>query len=242
MEPQAFEPPPGGMLPPVEGLSLTGSPAPALPLVPFEDLEGIPSFWTRVGEMFRLLFSDPLGLFDRVPQGNGFGAPWRFTLLLSVPALALVGLIFAVFGFAAMIGALEKHSEVAPFLAFLPLGFLVVLALIPLFMFVGMVVGGALNHLFLWVWGGTKAGVSLEQTVRATGYANAFIQLGGWIPYLGILVQLAGLIWLGLGLAKLHRTDNWRGICAALTPIFLICCCAVLALMAIPALILGKAL
>lgn len=215
---------------------------PTLRPLPFEDLEQFPSFWTRVGEMFKLVFTDPMSLFDRVPQGDGFGGPWRFTMLLSVPALALVGLIFAVFGLAAFAGALEKHNEAAPFLAFIPLIFMVVLALIPLFMFVGMVVGGALNHLFLWMWGGTKAKVPLEHTIRATGYANAFIQLGGWVPYLGILVQLAGLIWLGMGLARMHRTDTWRGICAALTPIFLLCGCVVIAILALPLILLGKAL
>jgi hypothetical protein len=227
---------------PSEGLLSTEPVNPPLPPVPFEDTEQFPSFWTRVGEMFKLLFTDPLGLFDRVPQGAGFGAPWRFTLLLSVPALALVGLIFAVFGLAAFAGTLEKHSEATPFLAFIPLVFFLVLALIPLFMFIGMVVSGALNHLFLWMWGGTKSGVPLEHTIRATGYANAFIQLGGWIPYLGILVQLAGLVWVGMGLARMHRTDTWRGICAALTPVFLICACAIIAVLALPMILLGKAL
>lgn len=232
---------------PLEG-QLSESPPPVDPLspairpVPFEDLEQFPPFWSRVGEMFKLLFTDPLGLFDGVPQCGGFGAPWRFTLLLSVPALAIVGLILAVFGFAAMVGALGQRGEAAPFLAFVPMIVLLVLALIPLVMFLGMLVGGALNHLFLWMWGGAKAGLPLEHTIRATGYANAFIQLGGWIPYLGILVQLAGLVWLGMGLARMHRTDTWRGICAALTPIFLCCACVIVAVLALPLIILGKAL
>jgi hypothetical protein len=232
---QPVENPPGEGLPPVDQ-----GPLP-VPRLPFEDVGQFPSFWVRVGEMFKLLFTDPMGLFDRVPRGDGFGSPWRFTLLLSLPALALVGLIFAVVGLAAFAGAMEKHSQAAPFLAFLPLIFFLVLALIPLFMFVGMVVGGALNHLFLWMWGGTKAGVSLEHTIRAGGYAHAFIQLGAWIPYLGILVQLVGLVWLGMGLARMHRTDTWRGICAVLTPIFILCGCAIIAVLAIPLILLGKA-
>lgn len=236
MDTDSFQVPPGGGAPPQ-------APDPAhLAPVPFEDAGRIPSFWSRVGEMFQLLFSEPLGFFERIPQGGGFGGPWRFTLLLALPALALVGVIFAIFGLAALVAALEKASEAAPFLAFIPVVFLVVLALIPLFMFVGMLVGGSLNHLFLWMWGGTRAGVPLEQTIRATGYANAFIQLGGWIPWLGILVQLAGLVWLGMGLARMHRTDPWRGVCAALTPVLLLCACAILVVLALPLMLLGKAL
>jgi len=192
--------------------------------------------------MFRLLFSEPMSLFDRVPLGDGFGAPWRFTLLLSIPGFALVGVIFAVFGLVAFVGALGKHNEAAPILAFMPLVLLVLLALMPLVMFIGMVVGGALNHFFLWMWGGTKAQVPLEHTIRATGYTHAFIQLGGWIPYLGFLVQMAGLVWLGMGLARMHRTDTWRGICAVLTPLFLVCCCVFMAILTLPLIILTKAL
>jgi hypothetical protein len=53
MPPPIFEPPP--------------APAPALRPVPFEDLEASPSFWSRVGGMFRMVFSNPMELFDRVP-------------------------------------------------------------------------------------------------------------------------------------------------------------------------------
>jgi hypothetical protein len=60
------------------------------------------------------------------------------------------------------------------------------------------------------------------------------------VPYLGILVQLAGMVWMGMGLARMHRTDTWRGVCALLTPIFLCCCCAILAAIMIPALIAAR--
>ncbi|MBI4911328.1 MAG: hypothetical protein HY823_01190 [Acidobacteria bacterium] len=211
-------------------------PPPAL--VPFED-EGIPGFWARVGGMFQLLFSEPLALFERVPRGDKFGPPWRFLLLLSVPAFLLLGLIFGAFGFAALVGALADRGADTKFLAILPAVFLVILALLPVLLFVGMLVGGALDHFFLWIWGGLKDGEALESTIRAVGYANAFIQLGAWIPYLGFLVQLAGRIWLGAGLARMHRTQTWRGICAVLTPLFLLCGCLFLLLLCLPLALLA---
>jgi hypothetical protein len=87
------------------------------------------------------------------------------------------------------------------------------------------------------MWGGLRPGVGLNQTVRAYGYASAFIQIGGMIPYLGILIQLAGMIAMGMGLARMHKTDTWRGICAMLTPFILLCCCGVIAAFSIPAII-----
>ena len=53
----------------------------------------------------------------------------------------------------------------------------------------------------------------------------------------GFQVQAQGAKAIGMGLARMHRTDTWRGICAVLTPIFLLCCCGVAAALAIPALL-----
>jgi hypothetical protein len=68
-------------------------------------------------------------------------------------------------------------------------------------------------------------------------------QVLGMIPFLGIMFSLLafpvsiGLMVIeGMGLARMHKTDTWRGVCAALTPLFLICCClAFLLVIAIPA-------
>lgn len=214
-----------------------------LPLVPFEDLEAMPSFWARVGAMFRLVFTNPMDLFDRVPTGDGFSAPWRFLLLLSVPVFLIMGLVFLFLGMGATLAALEQatHSEGKAIAAVMPIIFAVILLLMPLFSFLGMVIGGALNHFFLWMWGGLKPGVGVHQSIRAYGYASAFIQLGGLIPYLGILVQLAGMVVIGMGMARMHKTDTWRGICAVLTPLILLCCCLpILLAITIPTLIALK--
>jgi hypothetical protein len=80
----------------------------------------------------------------------------------------------------------------------------------------------------------------VDQTIRAHAYAQAFIGLGAMIPYIGILVQLAGLVWMGMGLARMHRTDTWRGICAVFTPFLLLCCCAIIAAISIPAMIAAR--
>ena len=217
-------------------------PAPQAPLlrpVPFEDTEALPGFWARVGGMFSLLFTQPLELFDRVPATDGLGAPWRFLLLLSVPVFLLVAAGFGLVGIGAMMAALEDHApEGRAVAAFLPVIFGLLLLLLPLFAFVGMVIGGVLNHVFLWMWGGLRPGVGLKQTIRAYAYASAFLQIGGLIPWLGILIQFAGMVVIGIGLARMHKTDTWRGVCAALTPLVLVCCCgAAFLAMVLPALI-----
>jgi hypothetical protein len=220
------------------------SPSPDLRPVPFEDLEAIPGFWPRVGGMFQMVFKNPLELFDRVPVTEGLGAPWRFLLLLSIPVFLIMALIFFFVGMGIMLAALEQtgKADSKAIAAIMPLIFGVILLLMPLFAFLGMVIGGAFNHFFLWMWGGLRPGVGASQSIRAYGYASAFIQIGGLIPYIGFLIHIAGLVAIGMGLARMHKTDTWRGICAVLTPLILVCCCLVpLAIMAIPALMaLGR--
>ena len=241
-EPSApFEPTPLAQppAPPIWEPPSMAAPSPSLRPVPFEDLEAMPGFWERVGAMFRLVFTQPFELFDRVPVTEGMGAPWRFLLLLSVPIFLIMAAVFLFVGMGAAMATLEAKAgaEAHTFAALVPVIFLVILLLMPLFSFLGMVIGGALNHVFLWMWGGLKPGVGTNQTIRAYGYASAFLQIGGLVPYLNIVIQLAGIVVIGMGLARMHKTDTWRGICAALTPIILVCCCGAVAVaMIIPIL------
>jgi hypothetical protein len=218
--------------------------APNLRPIPFEDRAAFPGFWSRVGAMFRMVFSNPLELFDRVPVTEGLGAPWRFLMLLSIPVFLLMALVFLLVGTGVMLAALEQSGkgDGRALAAVMPVIFGVVLLLMPLFTFLGMVIGGALNHFFLWLWGGLRPGVGVQQSLRAYGYAHAFLQLAGFIPLIGALVQIAGMVVIGMGLARMHRTDTWRGVCAVLTPLFLLCCCLVPILaMTVPALMaLGR--
>ena len=208
--------------------------APALRPIPFEDLEAIPGFWPRVGAMFRMVFNNPLELFDRVPVTAGIGAPWRFLLLLSIPIFLIAAMVFFFVGLGIMLAALEQSGkgDSKAVLAIMPVIFGVILLLMPLFAFLGMILGGMFSHFFLWMWGGLRPGAGMNQTVRAYGYASAFIQIGALIPYLGFLVQIAGMVVVGMGLARMHKTDTWRGVCAALTPLFLLCCCGILGIAA----------
>jgi hypothetical protein len=246
--PAPFEPtplaeppvPPASLVPPIWEPPPAVTPTPSLRPVPFEDLEAMPGFWERVGAMFRLVFTKPFELFDRVPVTEGMGAPWRFLLLLSVPIFLIMGAVFFFVGRGAAMATLEARAgaEAHSFAALMTVIFLVILLLMPLFSFLGMVIGGALNHFFLWMWGGLKPGVGADQSIRAYGYASAFLQIGGLIPYLGILVQLAGIVVIGMGLARMHKADTWRGVCAALTPIILVCCCGgILVALLVPAML-----
>jgi hypothetical protein len=102
-EPPRIPPPPQGFYPPPS--------VPVLQPVPFEDPEAFPGFWSRVGGMFRMVFSNPLEIFDRVPVTEGLGAPWRFLLLLSAPVFLIMALVFFFVGMGIMLAALEQSGK-----------------------------------------------------------------------------------------------------------------------------------
>jgi hypothetical protein len=213
----------------------------ALSPLPFEDLAAEPRFWPRVWAMFSLLFRSPRAFFLRVPATTGFSAPWRFQLLLLVPYLLLsLAMMLLFMGFVPL---LSKGDPSAPpsWLLHAIFGGMsaALLVLTPLMAFLGMVVGGAILHGLLWLWGGVRPGAGLPATIRATGYASAFLALASAIPMVGAFAALGAPVLLGYGLARIHRCDTWRGICACYTPL-LLCCCSYAALFAL-ALRLGSA-
>ena len=191
----------------------------ALRPIPWEDAEAYPGLWQRISAMFSLLFSNPMEVADRVAVTDGLAPAWRFNLLMAVPYLAFTGLILA---FAGTVFAFIPPDPQMPRGLMTGIFAGELLFIVALFC-VGIFVYGVIFHAALWMWGGTRQGLGLGQTVRACGYLWGFVNLGMLIPCLNILVMLGGLVYLGMGLARIHRTDTWRGICAAMTPM-LICC------------------
>jgi hypothetical protein len=193
--------------------------------VPFEDLEREPRFWPRVWEMFRLLFTAPNQLAERVPNTEGLSAPLRFALLLTTPTMLLCLLMFGLLGGVMSFGISQAASGSGgpPAWLFLLLGpgYVVLLALMVV---ITIPVGGLVLHACLWLWGGTRQGCGLGQTLRAVGYYMGFHMLGSLIPLINLAVALAGPAFLGMALARIHRTDTWRGVLAAYLPLLLCCC------------------
>lgn len=204
--------------PEADVLESTWDPGEARP-VPWEDPEAFPTFWKRLGGMFSLLFSRPMELLDRIPVTEGVGAAWRFSVLMAVPYLAFMLLVFAFVGSVTMFTPPDPH---------MPKGLMAGIfggefAIIVLMLMAGMFVAGAVLHALLWMWGGTRNGQGLGQTIRLCGYAWGFVHLGMVVPCVNFFAGLAGLAYVAMGLARIHRTDTWRAVCAVLTPVLLCC-------------------
>ena len=197
--------------------------------VPFEDTELEPRFWPRVWAMFSALFKNPLELAERIPVTTGFGAPWRFQLVLTLPLFLLILVIAAVFGVLMLAISAGSRPGTPPAWIFglLPLLYVVIL---PPIQFVNMLVIGGLTHGCLWLWGGLRQSEGATATIRLTGYFLGFFMLVGFIPIIGSLAALAGPAFLGMALARIHHTETWRAVCAAYTPLVVLVGCAFIGL------------
>ena len=89
-------------------------------------------------------------------------------------------------------------------------------------------------------WSDGYALAAVAALLFMTLLGNAFVMLVGWVPLLGPLIQIAALALMGMGLARMHRTDTWRGVCAAYTPFLLCCCCYLGSIILIPAMLAGR--
>ena len=221
--------------------------------IPFEDPLRYPNLWLRVKETVFQGVKQNQAYLERVPLGTSLAKPWQFQMLAVLPWMVVTAGVLAVL---IGIGFFTSHGRSG-------LGLLggsalaitaVVLALLPALTFLGMLLAGAVDHACLWSWGGTKAKVGLLQTIRGDAYAMAILNLLllplhllSLVPILGILASLAataallvGLVFKGMALARMHRTDLWRGICATFTPFLALCCLGLAAALALPALLLGR--
>jgi len=229
----------------------TGEPRP----LPFEDPDRYPTLWSRFKETVVQAIKENQTFLERVPLGEGTTRPWQFQMLSLIPVAALLVLVIlplvAIGTVGGLFGAGREKMVAGGVILGVAAGIVVIF---PFLLFLGMYLMGGLDHFCLWIWGGTREGVGLEQTVRADGYAHGVfnlvsfpLQILGAIPFIGLLFGLANMglsmvfmVFKGMALARMHRTDTWRGICAVFTPFLMLCCCGVLAAMAIPALLAAR--
>ena len=219
--------------------------------VPWEDLEAEPGWWERLKATVSLTFKAPMDLADRIPVTEGFWQPYLYLLACSVPVilLSVLGQLVSLAIQGAVLG-MASSARPNPFQqlgmsdlgAGAMAGIMIVFFLVfmPLFLFLGIFIGGAINHFFLWAFGGTKEEVGLGQTIRLYAYAQGVYQLvaaAASIPIVGCLFLVVLIpfmfVWMayyGLALARMHRTESWRGVCAVFAPMVLGICCAGIAL------------
>lgn len=92
----------------------------------------------------------------------------------------------------------------------------IVLALSPLFAWIGLYLIAAVQHLFVTVF--VRPRKRFDATLRVSAYAGA-VALFSWVPVVGYLSSLYGLYVTMLGIKELHETSTTRALLAILVPL-----------------------
>jgi hypothetical protein len=82
--------------------------------------------------------------------------------------------------------------------------------------FAGLFIGGAWTHLFVRAFGGRKG---YWNTIKAFAYGNTPVFLFGWLPLVGMLFSIWGLVLNIIGISRLHEMPTGRAVGAVLVSI-----------------------
>jgi hypothetical protein len=89
-------------------------------------------------------------------------------------------------------------------------------ALLPLFAVLGVYIGAAVQHFFVFLFVRERRGY--WGTFPVVAYGGSALALFSWIPILGYLVMLYGVYVTTMGLREMHGTSTARALLAALVP------------------------
>lgn len=210
----------GGTPPPPEGSS-----------VPFED-RSLP-FLTRLVETIKLAFSDPIGMFSRMPSGD-IGPAVLYGVIVGTIGGVFSAVWQLVFGSLASIVEQTGAEEFAIQTGIV----LFLLVFSPLFALVGLFISAGIYHLMLLLVGDGQRGFPITIRAVAYGYTPGLL---GIVPLCGALV---GGVWtivlVILGAAYGHWTEGWRATLAYFLPL-IFCCCLLAGLMMMFGLVGGIA-
>ena len=168
----------------------------------------------------REVLLSPRRFFASIDRGGRLRAPLVFAVACAAVSLVLSGAYdVALAAATGRLGELGLAGYSGPGPALAILGVLLVLS--PLIALLGLYVGAAVQHLFVWaILRGHNRG--FERTLRMVAYASSALALVSWVPVLGVLVGAYGVYVYAVGLGELHEGAGFgRALAAALAPYLL---------------------
>ena len=193
----------------------------SVPVIPWEDPGR--SFFDALFETVKLLTTSPGEAYRRMPVTGGIGRPLFYAIAVGWVSIA-VAVFWNVLFQGLWLPFMESVEDLAGMGALygLTIGWgLMMVALAPLFVVIGVFIAAAILHLMLLIVGGASGG--FETTVRVVCYTQT-AQLAGIIPFCGGIIALIWTVVLYVtGFSVAHRTTQGKALVAVLLPVVLCC-------------------
>ncbi len=181
-------------------------------------------------ETVKSIVTAPIPAFARARRQGDLISPFAYAVLVGWLGVVVAQLWHLAMGTSLLSLMSPEVRRGVPFLvAATGFGLAFTLVLAPIFILLGLFIWGAIVHLFLMLFGGTKdSPTGFEGTLRVLAWSTT-AQLAQVVPFAGGLIALVwGIALQTLGLASFHRTSHGRALAAVLAPILFCCVCAAL--------------
>jgi hypothetical protein len=157
----------------------------------------------------------------RAAKGDTLGDGLKYAVIWYAILGLLLGIVIAVV-FAALLAMFAAVPVIGPYISALaPWGFLLIPLLLVMMVIggvIGLIIGGAWLHLWVYVCGGRNG---YTQTVKAVAYGGTPSYVLGWIPFLGFIGAIWAFVVEIIGIRELHEISTGRAVAAALLAIII---------------------
>ena len=155
---------------------------------------------------------NPVGFFRGIPKQGNFVSPLVFALICAVISGILGGIINFLIGLAFSSG---NQGVTGAFLSLI--GNII---LTPIGVAIGLFIGAGIYHLLVLLLV-KPSNAGFEATFRVVAYASV-IQLVSWIPIVGIVAGIYGIVLSVFGIREVHNTTTGRAAAVVLIPVVVI--------------------
>jgi len=170
-------------------------------------------------ETLVIVLTKPGEAFTVMKREGGLGEPLIYALIGGCLG-GIVSLLFSL-GLQSVGFFADRHDTFAAMTG-MGVGSAAFIVLVPLFIVIGLFIGGAIVHLCLMIVGG--ANQSFETTFRVIAFSQGSTGPLQMIPVCGGVIAGAwALVCNCIGLARAHETDTGRAVLAVLLPV-IVCC------------------
>ncbi|AHY46553.1 Uncharacterized protein conserved in archaea [Rubrobacter radiotolerans] len=173
----------------------------------------------------RTVVLSPVRFYRGMRRSGDYLNPLLFAVICSVIAAVLAGLIGVV---AALAGGSGVGNSLGAFVGGVILQ--------PIGTVIGLFIGAGIYHLLTMLL--IKPNSGFEATLRVVAYASV-VQLVSWIPLLGGLLALYGVVLAVLGIREAHGSTTGRAVAVVLIPTAVFLLIGLLFFAALIALVLG---